>query len=92
MGVAAGLAWVGVRCLGRLAGEVEGDLCGFDFAGVGVAGQLGDTKVIDVASLVFHEGEDTDGVLAEDGVEGDEGLEDGAPLELVEATHAVERR
>jgi hypothetical protein len=37
-------------------------------------------------------GEDVCGILAEDGVEGDEGLEDVAPLELIEAAHAVEDR
>ena len=53
-------------------------------------GKLGDAHVIGVASLVLHVGEDVDGVLTEDGVEGDEGLEDGAPLELIETAHAVQ--
>jgi hypothetical protein len=46
--------------------------------------------VIVVAGFVFHAGEDVCRVLAKDGVEGDERLKDVAPLELIEATHAVE--
>ena len=43
-----------------------------------------------MAGLVLHLGEDTGGVLAKDGVEGDQRLENGAPFELIQSPHAVE--
>ena len=70
--------------------EVQGDLGGLDFACVGVVGEFGDSHVVVVAGLVFHVREDVGGILAEDRVECDERLEDVAPLELIEAAHAVE--
>jgi hypothetical protein len=91
MSAAVGEARVGVGSLGGLASEVERNLRGFDFAGVGVAGQLGDAEVVEMASLVFHNGEDVGGVLTEDRVKGDEGLKHEAPFILIEAAHAVER-
>ncbi len=89
---AAGVARVVVRHVAGFDGELEGDLSGFDFAGVGVFGEFGDADVVGVASLVFHVGEDVAGVLAEDCVEGNQGLQDVAPFELVQAAHAVEDR
>ena len=68
------------------------NLSGLDFACVCVLGQFGDAQMVVVAGLILHVGEDAAGVLAKDGVEGDERLEHGAPFELVQAPHAVEDR
>ena len=87
---AARVAGIVVGGAARLVCEFERDLSRLDFAGIGALGEFGDAHVIGVAGLVFHVGEDVRGVLTEDCVEGDQGLEHSAPFELVEAPHAVE--
>ena len=73
-----------------MRGEGESDLSGLYLAGVGIVRQLCDPHVVGVAGLVLHLREDAGGVLSKDGVECDQGLEHSAPLELVQAPHAVE--
>src|SRR5438270_7187924 len=79
--------------LGSAAGltrQVKGEPSSFDFAGVCVFCQFSDPQMIVVSGLVFHVGEDATGVLPEDGVEGDQWLENSAPFELVQAPHTME--
>ena len=88
--VSAGMTGISVGDAAGFLREFESKLSGFDFACVCVFCQLCDPHVVSVAGLIFHLREDAGGVLSKYGVECDQRLQYSAPLELVQAPHAVE--